>query len=167
MAGTWIKMRTGINDHPAFREVAKMLSVSDGQLLLALYHAASWFATHSKYGLMREGEFALDYIVGCPGFADALFSVGWLRRFDNSYTLHYFCNASAQRKSLGAKVRRDVLSAGKCAACGATDNLVIDHIVPIKRGGGHGVENLQALCRSCNIKKHTKTMEEFMRLRSE
>jgi len=31
-----------------------------------------------------------------------------------------------------------------------------DHIIPLSAGGGITFENVQALCRSCNTKKHTK-----------
>ena len=55
------------------------------------------------------------------------------------------------------KTRKELMEkAGhKCPQCGATDNLEIDHIVPISRGGDGRMENLQVLCRSCNRKKRT------------
>lgn len=40
-----------------------------------------------------------------------------------------------------------------CVNCGATDNIHADHIVPIARGGQHSEENLQPLCRDCNLSK--------------
>lgn len=40
-----------------------------------------------------------------------------------------------------------------CLKCGSTDNLSIDHIVPISRGGSNYFSNLQVLCRSCNSGK--------------
>lgn len=43
-----------------------------------------------------------------------------------------------------------------CKQCGATDNLVIDHIVPIAKGGSNDLSNLQILCWTCNAKKGTK-----------
>lgn len=48
-----------------------------------------------------------------------------------------------------------------CVACGSTNNITIDHILPISRGGAHDVDNLQALCGSCNSSKGAKTMEEW------
>lgn len=40
-----------------------------------------------------------------------------------------------------------------CVECGATDDLTVDHIVPISRGGGNDSANLRILCRSCNSRK--------------
>ncbi|WP_213072535.1 DUF1376 domain-containing protein [Acinetobacter tianfuensis] len=47
----------------------------------------------------------------------------------------------------------------QCMKCGATDNLVKDHITPIYQGGSDGVENLQPLCRSCNASKGADTSD--------
>ena len=52
----------------------------------------------------------------------------------------------------------------RCMYCGArltTDNLQIDHRYPVSRGGSNDDENLQALCRRCNIRKGNHTDEEF------
>jgi len=35
----------------------------------------------------------------------------------------------------------------------------IDHVVPLSKGGGLTKENTQALCRNCNSRKHTKTID--------
>ena len=40
-------------------------------------------------------------------------------------------------------------TAYQCAKCGVRDNLSIDHIKPVSKGGGNGIENLQILCRPC------------------
>lgn len=42
---------------------------------------------------------------------------------------------------------------GKCAQCGSTENLTIDHIVPLVKGGTNAPLNLQTLCKKCNFKK--------------
>jgi len=41
----------------------------------------------------------------------------------------------------------------KCQYCGSTSSLEIDHIFPFSRGGDHGEDNLQVLCRTCNGSK--------------
>lgn len=41
----------------------------------------------------------------------------------------------------------------KCLACGTTDDITMDHIVPLDMGGAHDVRNIQPLCRSCNASK--------------
>jgi 5-methylcytosine-specific restriction endonuclease McrA len=43
--------------------------------------------------------------------------------------------------------------AGKCAKCGSTENLTIDHIWPQSLGGSTTPDNLQVLCATCNQKK--------------
>lgn len=41
----------------------------------------------------------------------------------------------------------------RCAWCGGTEDLTVDHIYPRSLGGAHTEDNLQALCRSCNSSK--------------
>ena len=41
----------------------------------------------------------------------------------------------------------------RCLSCGTEAQLTVDHIVPVARGGGHELSNLQTLCRSCNSRK--------------
>lgn len=44
----------------------------------------------------------------------------------------------------------------KCILCGSSDNLSVDHIVPISKGGVDRISNKQTLCRKCNSSKHNK-----------
>jgi len=41
-----------------------------------------------------------------------------------------------------------------CVYCGSTDNLTIDHIIPINKGGTQNPKNLIRACRSCNSAKN-------------
>ena len=38
----------------------------------------------------------------------------------------------------------------RCSECQSQDELTIDHIVPISKGGSDELNNLRLLCRSCN-----------------
>lgn len=44
----------------------------------------------------------------------------------------------------------------KCRRCPSTENLEIDHIIPLSKGGRHDEDNFQVLCRTCNRKKSNK-----------
>lgn len=41
----------------------------------------------------------------------------------------------------------------KCIACGSTENIRPDHVIPIAWGGTNDLENLQPLCHDCNSSK--------------
>ena len=48
-----------------------------------------------------------------------------------------------------------------CSNCGVKEDLTIDHIIPLARGGRHSIGNLRTLCRPCNSKKHIRTIMEW------
>ncbi len=43
-----------------------------------------------------------------------------------------------------------VRDAGRCVRCGAEDDLQFDHVIPVAKGGGNALENVQVLCGDCN-----------------
>lgn len=47
----------------------------------------------------------------------------------------------------------------RCLACGSTENITVDHVVPLAVGGTNYIDNLQPLCRSCNCRKKDKTID--------
>lgn len=55
---------------------------------------------------------------------------------------------------------------GKCASClckVTMDTLHRDHKQPLTRGGSNHIDNIQLLCVSCNVRKHTMNHIEFAR----
>jgi 5-methylcytosine-specific restriction endonuclease McrA len=51
----------------------------------------------------------------------------------------------------------------KCFYCNGPGG-TIDHVIPLSRGGSHGIGNLVAACLSCNSRKKDKTIMEWKRL---
>ncbi len=50
-----------------------------------------------------------------------------------------------------------------CFYCGENGNMTLDHVVPIARGGTHGIGNLVPACRSCNSSKNDRFITEWKR----
>ena len=44
-----------------------------------------------------------------------------------------------------------------CTHCGRGDQLTLDYIIPMSKGGTQTADNAQTLCRSCNSRKGTGT----------
>lgn len=63
--------------------------------------------------------------------------------------------SAVSRERIAPEVRRFVWTrdGGRCVHCGTEDDLQFDHIIPVARGGGNAVANIQILCGSCNRQK--------------
>jgi len=46
----------------------------------------------------------------------------------------------------------------RCVYCGAKSNLVLDHVVPLAKGGAHIEENLVTACAPCDWSKGAKSL---------
>lgn len=61
----------------------------------------------------------------------------------------------------------DILSGQPfCSYCGNNDNLELDHINPLSKGGSNLADNIMVLCRSCNSSKGAKTLLEWLTYKS-
>ena len=51
---------------------------------------------------------------------------------------------------------------GCCAYCGvADDNLTMDHVVPVAKGGRHAIGNFVPACQSCNSSKNDRYLSQW------
>jgi len=51
----------------------------------------------------------------------------------------------------------------KCAYCRKKGPLTQDHLIPLSKGGDHSKENVVPACRSCNSRKGTKSLPDFLK----
>jgi 5-methylcytosine-specific restriction endonuclease McrA len=42
---------------------------------------------------------------------------------------------------------------GRCLRCGSSENITVDHVVPLSLGGSNAIGNIQPLCEGCNGEK--------------
>jgi hypothetical protein len=61
-------------------------------------------------------------------------------------------------RSIPTEVKNRVLErdGGCCVYCGSSDGIHFDHIIPIVKGGDNTEDNIQILCKDCNLRKHDK-----------
>ena len=72
----------------------------------------------------------------------------------------------SDRRKLTQDERQTVLDrfCGRCAYCGkqiTMQELNVDHLVPIRKGGEDMLYNMYPSCRSCNQAKSTLDIEQF------
>ena len=48
---------------------------------------------------------------------------------------------------------------GRCRNCGARGHLHFDHVIPRSWGGSSTAENVQLLCRRCNLRKGARLVD--------
>jgi 5-methylcytosine-specific restriction endonuclease McrA len=47
---------------------------------------------------------------------------------------------------------------GCCSYCGRKTALEMDHVIPLTKGGVHGVDNIVPACKKCNSSKHAEDL---------
>lgn len=91
------------------------------------------------------------------------------KKYDSLYRLRNPLHASATQAKRRTRITKfggahttDQVTAlklyycpnGICIKCGLKKKIVIDHVIPVSRGGTSHIYNLQPLCSACNREKH-------------
>lgn len=97
----------------------------------------------------------------------------WRHMTDETYRLYHRQKSkrrkALERGSIGIQVTGRQVQARyaqfdhRCAYCGATGDLHMDHLVPIAKGGTHCLGNLIPACTACNFSKTTHEAETWYR----
>ena len=61
--------------------------------------------------------------------------------------------AQFERSPARKAIRAEIAAGLHVCPCGSGDNLHVDHIIPLSRGGSNGQDNFQVLCGTCNMRK--------------
>lgn len=78
------------------------------------------------------------------------------------------CNSKARLRFGCAPIKNSELVSlllaadGKCSYCGSFARLSFDHKVPLSKGGEHSIENIAIACVSCNSRKGSMRLDEFI-----
>lgn len=55
---------------------------------------------------------------------------------------------------------------GKCSMCGDKINylnITVDHVIPISKGGTNTLDNMEAMCYTCNQMKRDHMKSDFLK----
>ena len=69
---------------------------------------------------------------------------------ERGFLQHKSENTRKRRRRRQIVLERD---GHRCVDCGSTEDLKMDHVVPLSRGGTHRIANRQTLCAGCDAAK--------------
>lgn len=102
---------------------------------------------------------AMDYL---PELLDA----GLVVRHPDGGEILYAFGFGRRRISKWERLRSFIFRRDNytCQYCGSLEQpLHCDHMIPVSRGGSNLESNLTTACKPCNLSKHDKTPEEWLR----
>lgn len=110
MAATWIKMRVDLPTCPKVVRMASALNADRFRTIGALHSAWCLFDIHSEDGKLPGYTLeTIDDLLGWPGFAEAMQSVGWLEIAADGVKMPRFDThngQSAKRRAMDVERKR-------------------------------------------------------------
>jgi diadenosine tetraphosphate (Ap4A) HIT family hydrolase/5-methylcytosine-specific restriction endonuclease McrA len=127
----------------------------------------------NKVVTYQDGKFILD----SPDFTDeqrkTLIKIcnDKIRKYEEKYGEKIWIHRARASRIVPGSMRYTVLKNAKdrCELCGISKDekfLEVDHITPVNKGGKIVLENLQALCYTCNAQKQDRDDTDFRKLHS-
>lgn len=114
-------------------------------------------AVRSANRLPWDASFLVNqYGLTYPPDLDALEQAGIIEKIPERETLNVDSSRASRYIPDAVKAAVIVRCGGRCVNCGRTDDLQIDHRIPVARGGTSDESNLDALCGRCNRRKSKK-----------
>ena len=111
MAGDWIKMRVDLSTSPKVVRISSALRADRLRVIGGLHAVWCLFDVHSEDGNLPGYTLdALDEMIGFPGFASAMASVGWLVDDGESLSAPRFDEhngQSAKRRAMETERKRE------------------------------------------------------------
>ena len=151
------KKKHGRNQwHPT--RLGKKYSYNNGLVFLSKHCFNSWF----------KKNIICNNCDNIKRYSSSIISHKYKRNY------YYFCDSSCknnfksknsklfhegyQRKNIPSNLRKIIWKRdnGRCIKCGSQNDLHFDHIIPVSKGGGTSIENLEILCEECNLSKSNK-----------
>lgn len=156
-----------VND--SFASHPKVAALTDHQALLLIGAALYWARWNVPFSPPILRHLRIDRRT-----TRRFTELGWLLpRDDGSFDLHTFGVLArpgeiprvSRRK--WTQEERDVVyerDGYRCVYCGEREReqLVLDHAVPLARGGGDSIENLVTACVACNSSKGAAELETWL-----
>jgi hypothetical protein len=146
----WIKLHRKLLDDYEF---CKLSDASKAHLMLIWIFAARSEGRVPADATFLQNKLGLSETPDLAGLVES----GFLIPCDGA-------ESTAERwpsRYIGRELKAKVLDRDntRCVYCGSTEDLEIDHIIPVSKGGESILENLQVLCRPCNRRKRASVSE--------
>jgi hypothetical protein len=105
--------------------------------------------------IMSLGLLTKDYYVAIMGRYNA--DLAYYYKNSTKDKIRLTASRYTSRKDIRKKVFDKY--GKKCLCCNSTMDIQIDHVIPVFDGGKNELENLQPLCKKCNVTKRTKFID--------